>query len=92
MIAASMLAAGEPRTRFASNVLTADVSWTRAPARWLALGLHGDVQRRDYSSAGVTGGPSVAAVYALPADACALLGLAAGCVDPAILPTASVEP
>jgi hypothetical protein len=77
---------GQGAARYASDNLGVELRWARGlPLRLLAQA-HTDAQRRLYDASGVRGGPSVAAVYGLPADQCAALGLAAPCVDDAAMP------
>jgi len=81
-----LLAAGESPSRYASDNLGAEIRWSRRLPFRLVPAVHADAQRRDYSAAGVTGGPSVAGSFGLPADQCAARGLAAPCVDEDAMP------
>jgi hypothetical protein len=83
---ADLTASGRDLARYASDNVSIELRWRRELAALLAVNLHSDVQRRSYRSADVTGPLSVADVYGLPAEECALRGLAAGCVDEAELP------
>ena len=55
------------------------------PGRLIAR-LRGGVDHRDYHATNVVGGPSVAELYGLPADACAARGLSNPCVDESQMP------
>jgi hypothetical protein len=81
-----LAAAGVEPSRFASSNLGAELRWSRPLPHLLIAGAHTDVQRRDYHADDIVGGPSVTSYYGLDPTACAGLGLAAGCVDPAAMP------
>lgn len=83
--AGDLAAAGQEIARYGSDNESAELRWMGVVARWMTAYASADVQRRDYTAAKVVGGPSVNEVYA-PPGGCASVGLAPGCVDPALLP------
>jgi hypothetical protein len=84
---ADLEARGEGVARFAETDASAELRWSRVVAGGLALGLHGDVLRRDYRANNVRGGPSIATLFTTPTPACAGGGdLANACVDPERVP------
>jgi len=84
---AELAAAGRGRARYGSDALAADLRWLRRLPGRFSTELHGDLARRDYQAGDVRGGPSVAALYGLPPDACAAAAVPpASCVDPALVP------
>ena len=81
-----LAAAGQGRARYGFESLGADLFWSRRiPGRLIAR-LRGGLDRRDYRATDVTGGPSVADLYGLPADTCAARGLPDPCVDETQMP------
>ena len=82
---ADLNAAGQQVARYGSDNYAAELRWSRGVARWMTAYGHADVQRRDFTATRVVGGPSVSSVFA-PAAGCSALGLAPGCVDPALMP------
>jgi surface antigen Omp85-like protein len=83
---ADLAAAGEASARYASDNYGAGLRWSRRLLLHLVPEAHADLQRRDYLSSGVTGGPSVADVFGASPAACAARGLATPCVDEAVMP------
>jgi hypothetical protein len=84
--AAELAARGQGLARYRSESVAGEIGWVRRLPWRLSLDLGADLQRRDYQTTSARKGVSVADRYGLAPDACAALGLAAGCVDPALLP------
>jgi hypothetical protein len=81
---ADLAARGQGLARFGSDILLAELRWSRrVPWRFVA-GAHTDLQRRDYRAGEVRGGPSIAALFGT-SPACAVAPTNA-CVDPALVP------
>jgi hypothetical protein len=78
--------AGQGRARYGSNALGAELLWSRRLPGRLVAQARGGLDRRDYRSSDVVGGPSVAEVFGLPADTCAARGLPDPCVDETQMP------
>jgi hypothetical protein len=78
---------GHGNARFASDIFSAELRWSRPlPAHFVAA-LHSDLQRRDYRAYGQRGGDSVATLFRLASPACAAdMALVNACVDPALVP------
>jgi hypothetical protein len=79
-------ARGEELARYGSDILDAHLRWSRRIDRRLLAIVHGDIQRREYESNDIRGGPSVADVFNLSPAGCAAIGVLAPCVDPAQMP------
>ncbi|HVU51780.1 MAG TPA: BamA/TamA family outer membrane protein, partial [Polyangia bacterium] len=78
---------GRSTSRFASDILSAELRWSRRLPAHLGAVVHGDVERRDYRAYGVRGGPSIADVFSRPTDACMTAAAPTNaCVDPALVP------
>jgi hypothetical protein len=83
---AALSAAGLGLARYGSDILMANLRWSRHAERHLTGYTYGDVQRRQYQADQVRGGPSVTTFYGLPPADCAAAGLATPCVNPAYMP------
>jgi hypothetical protein len=77
---------GQQLARYGSDILDAQLRWSRRVDRHLLAVAHGDVQSRSYEADNVRGGPSVQDVFNLPPGDCAALGVVPPCVNPAIMP------
>jgi hypothetical protein len=84
--AAELAARGQGLARYRSESVAGEVGWARQLPGRMSLDLGADLQRRDYGASAARKGVSVADLYGLSPESCAALGLAAGCVDPAVLP------
>jgi hypothetical protein len=82
----ALAAAGLGLARFGSDILMANLRWTRHIDRHLNGYAYSDVQRREYQADNVRGGPSVTTFYNAPPADCAAAGLAAPCVSPVFMP------
>jgi outer membrane protein assembly factor BamA len=83
---AALAAASYGTARYGSDIALGEVRWTRSFARRLSAILHVDLQRRDYQSSDVSGGPPVAELFGLPPGTCAAPALSNECVDPTLVP------
>lgn len=81
----ALAALGRTEARFGSDIFVAEARWLRLLPAHFQMVLHGDVQRRDYRAANVSGGPSVADVFASAAPGCAGVTSNA-CVDDTLVP------
>jgi hypothetical protein len=84
--APALAAAGLGLGRFGSDILMANLRWTRRIVPHLVGYLHGDAERREYQADDVRAGPSVTTFYGLPPADCAAAGLGTTCVNPAFMP------
>jgi hypothetical protein len=81
-----LLALGLRSARYASDNLGGELRWSRRFPFHLVPQAHADLQRRDFHSTDVSGGPPVSDVFGLTADQCSAQGLAAPCVDESQMP------
>ena len=77
-------AGASPATRPTSAASACD--WTSPRARVIRLERGQRFEWRNYDANDVRRGPSVAALFGAPPDACAARGVAAPCVDPLLVP------
>jgi hypothetical protein len=85
--ASDLSANGWSTARFASDIFSAELRWTRLLPAHFGVTAHGDVQRRDYRADGVRAGPSVADVFTLQTPECMSATTPTNaCVDPALVP------
>lgn len=85
--ASDLAALGWSTARFASDIFSAELRWSKIlPARF-RVDAHGDLSRRDYRADGVRGGASIADVFTRQTTACmAETTPTNACVDPAQAP------
>jgi hypothetical protein len=82
-----LAAMGWSTSRFASDIFSAELRWSKLLPAHFGVVAHGDVERRDYRADGVRGGPSVAEVFARETPECtAAVTPTNACVDPALVP------
>jgi hypothetical protein len=85
--ASDLAARGWSTSRFASDIFSAELRWSRLLPAHFGVVAHGDLERRDYRADGVRAGPSVADVFALQTPACMTAAAPTNaCVDPALVP------
>jgi hypothetical protein len=82
-----LAAMGWGTSRFASDIFSAELRWSKGLPAHLRLSAHGDLQRRDYRADGVRSGASIADVFTRPTPACVTESTPTNaCVDPAQAP------
>lgn len=85
--ASGLAAMGWSTSRFASDIFSAELRWSKVVPAHFRLGAHSDLQRRDYQADGVRGGTSIAEVFARPTAVCMTETIPTNaCVDPAQAP------
>jgi hypothetical protein len=85
--ASDLAAMGWSTARFASDIFSAELRWSKVLPAHFGVLAHGDVQRRDYRADGVRSGPSIADVFTRPTAACMTDPTPTNaCVDPTEAP------
>jgi hypothetical protein len=85
--AGDLASMGWSTSRFASDIFSAELRWSKLLPAHFGVVAHGDVERRDYRADGVRAGPSIADVFTLPTPACMTATTPTNaCVDPAEAP------
>jgi hypothetical protein len=79
-------AEGHGISRYRADISRAELRWSPPLRGPLSFALFSMVQMRQYGTAEVRGGPSIAELYGAPPETCAALGLNGPCVDPALVP------
>jgi hypothetical protein len=77
---------GQAVSRYGSNIYRADLGWVRPLPQHFKILAHGGIQRTDYESDDVRGGPSVSENFGLSPSDCMSLGEGTQCVNPAEMP------
>lgn len=81
-----LAAMGWSPSRFASDIFSAELRWSRLLPAHFGVVAHGDVERRDYRAEGVRGGPSVATVFTTDPACMTAPTPTNACVDPTLVP------
>jgi hypothetical protein len=84
--ASDLAAMGWSPSRFASDIFSAELRWSRLLPAHFGVVTHGDVERRDYRADGVRAGPSVATVFTRDAACMTAPTPTNACVDPTLVP------
>jgi hypothetical protein len=78
-------------SRYRGDIYRAEALWYTPQPGPLTLTLRAGVEGREYDSDDVRGGPPIADVYGASPAACAALGVASPCTDPALVPGFNVD-